>query len=201
VKRERLSALGAVASAMLASACCIGPLLFAGLGLGAFGLAGAFETYRPYMIGITAIFLGAGFYMTYRGRPVPCKGGSCKMKSASRSNKVTMWVAALMAVASMSYPQWSPVLAESPSPVVTETGHLARLVDLKVSGMTCEGCGITVRSTLLGIPGVQNAHVDWEAGVAALHVTATSPTADSIAARLTRASGFGASVIHSETLP
>ncbi len=40
--------LGAVLSAFLASACCVGPLVFALLGLGGAGFLVKFEPYRPY---------------------------------------------------------------------------------------------------------------------------------------------------------
>jgi len=37
---------------------------------------------------------------------------------------------------------------------------------LKVTGMTCNGCVNTVRKALEGVPGVETAHVDLAAGSA-----------------------------------
>ena len=41
---------GAVAAAFGAGLCCIGPVLFALFGLGAFGAASVFESLRPYLL-------------------------------------------------------------------------------------------------------------------------------------------------------
>ena len=57
---------GSILSAFLASACCVGPLIFALLGLGGAGLLVKFEPYRPYFMAITFALLGTGFYFTYR---------------------------------------------------------------------------------------------------------------------------------------
>jgi copper chaperone len=42
----------------------------------------------------------------------------------------------------------------------------AATAELKVSGMTCNGCVNTVRKALEGVPGVQSADVDLAAGKA-----------------------------------
>ena len=60
---------GAVAAAIAASACCVGPLLFALLGLGGAGALVALEPYRPLFTAVTVLLLGIGWYLTYR-RPV-----------------------------------------------------------------------------------------------------------------------------------
>ncbi len=55
-----------IVSAFIASACCIGPLVFALLGIGGAGLLVKFEPYRPYFMAVTFALLGTGFYLTYR---------------------------------------------------------------------------------------------------------------------------------------
>jgi len=70
-----VSSAGGLLAAFLASACCIGPLIFAalGVGIGATGfLAGtagvlkALLPYRPLFIGLTILLLGVAFYLAYR---------------------------------------------------------------------------------------------------------------------------------------
>lgn len=54
--------LGAsLVSALLASACCIGPVLLGTAGLSALGLSTLFESFRPVLLGLTFLLLGAGF--------------------------------------------------------------------------------------------------------------------------------------------
>lgn len=100
-----LTTSGSVLSALLASLCCIGPVVFSIIGAGSLGFAAAFEPYRPYLMAMTVAFLGAGFYFTYRKREVACEDGSCKIESASALAKVILWVAAAIAVVFMFFPQ------------------------------------------------------------------------------------------------
>jgi len=46
------AALGAVGAAILASSCCIGPVVLAALGAGSVGVATALTPYRPYLLGL-----------------------------------------------------------------------------------------------------------------------------------------------------
>jgi mercuric ion transport protein len=104
------SAAGAVLSAFLASLCCIGPLVFAMLGIGGAGLLVKFEAYRPYFTGLTAALLAAGFYLTYRRRTAAVVSAiegpacDCEHPNANRLGRVMLWVAAVLVVAFWSFP-------------------------------------------------------------------------------------------------
>ncbi len=58
-KNGRLPLIGAVISAVAASACCIGPLLLVMLGIGGAwaGSLTVMEPFRPYFLGAAAVFL------------------------------------------------------------------------------------------------------------------------------------------------
>ena len=77
--------IAALASAGLASICCIGPLALTGLGLGGLGLAAGLTQYRPLFLALTALVLAVGFHLAYRKREVPCADGSCELRSGSRT--------------------------------------------------------------------------------------------------------------------
>ncbi len=104
------SAAGAVLSAFLASLCCIGPLVFAVLGIGGAGLLVKFEAYRPYFTGLTTALLGAGFYFTYRKPKAAAASATeglacdCEHPKANRLGRVVLWVAAALVVAFWSFP-------------------------------------------------------------------------------------------------
>ena len=96
--------VGSMATAILASLCCIGPAAAAVIGAGSLGVFSAFEKYRPYLIGLTAILLGLAFYFAYRKREVKCKDGSCKIERASKWNKIGAWGATFFAALAIAFP-------------------------------------------------------------------------------------------------
>ncbi len=105
MNKTALTSVGSVLSALLASLCCIGPVVFALIGAGSLGFAAAFEPYRPYLLALTVLFLGTAFYFTYRKREVQCEDGTCKIESAGKWHKLFLWLAATFAVVFMFFPQ------------------------------------------------------------------------------------------------
>ena len=107
---------GAVAAAFAASACCLGPLLFAALGIGGAGLLVKLEPYRPYLAALTIALLGAGFYLTYR-RPSPARAtadGSpacdCEQPRAGRLGRVALWIATVVVALVLGFPYLAEIL-------------------------------------------------------------------------------------------
>ena len=96
---------GAIASAFLASACCIGPLVLGLLGLGGAGLLVKLEAYRPYFTAATAVALGAGFWLTYR-KPRPAAGDACacELPGSNRIARILLWVVTVIALAFWGFP-------------------------------------------------------------------------------------------------
>jgi len=103
MQKTTLSA-GSMATAILASLCCIGPAAAAIVGAGSLGVFSTFEKYRPYLIGLTAILLGFAFYFAYRKREVKCDNGSCKIESAGKWNKIGVWGATFLAALAIAFP-------------------------------------------------------------------------------------------------
>lgn len=104
--KEKLVGIAAVASAALASICCIGPLVLAGLGLGSLGFAAGFVKYRPLFVAVTFVLVGLAFYLTYRKREVHCADGSCRVASAGRGAKILLWIVAVAAIGLASSHLW-----------------------------------------------------------------------------------------------
>lgn len=108
---------GSILSAFLASACCVGPLIFALLGLGGAGLLVKFEPYRPYFMAITFGLLGAGFYFTYRRpRGAQVTSGAdgaacdCPAPRTNRAGRIMLWVATALVVGFLVFPYLVPYL-------------------------------------------------------------------------------------------
>src|SRR2546425_11532207 len=100
MREERLAIDGAIITAFVASLCCIGPLLFVVLGLGAFGAAAAFETARPYLLGLAVLILAFGFYRAYFRRAKACASGeACATKPVNRASRGGLWIASIAVLA------------------------------------------------------------------------------------------------------
>lgn len=99
------SLTGAVVAAFLASACCIGPLLLALVGLGGAGLLVKLEPYRPYFTAFTLAALGAGFWLTYR-KPKVVEGDACGCEhpTSNRLGRILLWVVTILVIGFWSFP-------------------------------------------------------------------------------------------------
>jgi mercuric ion transport protein len=108
----RLLSAGAVASAVAASICCLGPLALALLGLGGGALLLRFEPYRHYLLAATALFLGAAFHLTYRRPPVEecAPSSACAQPSSRNGQKIVLWIVTVIVVLAAAFPCFSEAL-------------------------------------------------------------------------------------------
>lgn len=99
--------LGSIVTAVAASACCLGPVVFSALGAGALGAAAVrFEPYRPVFLALTGALLIAAFYTTYRSREDEvCADGTCRPASR-RAARVVVWIAALIVLLLVTFPYY-----------------------------------------------------------------------------------------------
>jgi mercuric ion transport protein len=102
--------LGAITTGFLASACCIGPLLLAFLGIGSAGALVAFDPYRPYFMAATLLFLGGGFYFTYRQPKAVSVDSACCAKGGKKTQKTLLWLASLISLTMLFLPQLMPII-------------------------------------------------------------------------------------------
>lgn len=105
-----VASLGSVVSAFAASICCIGPLLFAVLGIGGAGLLVSLEAFRPYFIALTVALLGSGFYVVYRGPKIGSSNAdsrddcACHVPRVNQVGKIILWVTTAIAAVFLSFP-------------------------------------------------------------------------------------------------
>lgn len=105
-------AAGGVVGAILASACCIVPLLLVTLGVsGAWmGHLTALEPFKPYVAIATLTLIGLGFWRVYFQRQPPCEDGSyCARPQSSRLIKATLWIGATLVLLALSIDWWAPL--------------------------------------------------------------------------------------------
>jgi mercuric ion transport protein len=111
MRLDRATAAGSVVSGVLASVCCIGPLVFAVLGISGVTLAQKFEPLRPYFLLLTYGLLGGAFYFSYRPQKAVCgPGGACERPRLSRLGRAGLWLAAIAVVLATSFPWYAEYL-------------------------------------------------------------------------------------------
>ncbi len=109
--RKTLLATGSVVGAVLASSCCILPLLFLALGVsGAWiGTLTQLEPYKPFFIAVTAIFLALGFWQVYFKPAKDCAEGSyCARPESGIIIKAALWIATLLILLAATITYWAP---------------------------------------------------------------------------------------------
>jgi mercuric ion transport protein len=198
--KEKAGIFGAIGAAVAASTCCVGPVVLAGFGIGAVSAAQRIAPLRPYFLALTAIFLGLGFYFAYRrpGQAAGCDGAECEKPGAARWGRPLLWIATVLILALVTFPYYyAPLRAalDKPGPAADAASASAQRATMKlnVSGMTCEGCAVGVRTALLETPGVASASVDVKAGQAMIEYDPSKATPAQLIEAVQKA-GFKASL-------
>ncbi len=154
---------GSVGSAALASACCWLPLPLLAVGTSAAGVATAFQRTRPLFLVMAAVFLSTGFYLNYFSKPraVACSTCAAPRPKLRRLNRAMLWVSTVVVLSVALFPNWFPLLLNRGATAATASKSLvdAPTVELRIDGMTCEGCAAFIEHTLVKLPGVRSASV------------------------------------------
>lgn len=173
-----VASIGAMASAVLSSACCWLPLLLLTFGLSAGGVAAFVEAYRPWLLGITVLLLAVAFRLTYRAPAT----------RLATFNKVVLWIATVVVIAFAAFPSYvSRIVGKG----AAQPGSRESM-RLRIEGMTCEGCTAHVRAALEQVPGVSSARVSYVDSAAEIDV-ASGVDAATLLAALSKG-GYRASV-------
>ncbi len=102
---KRLFAAGGLIGALLASTCCIAPLVLLTLGVsGAWmGNLTALAPYQGYFITASLLFLAAGYwYVYFKPRRACAEGSYCASARSDRFIKLVLWVSTLLIILSLA---------------------------------------------------------------------------------------------------
>ena len=109
--------VGGLSAALLASVCCIGPMVFVALGVevgatglwtGTSGFLKRLLPFRPAFIGLTILLLGIGFYLAYR-KPESARcapGEVCAQGNPKGRIRTWFWIMASLALVLGLVPYW-----------------------------------------------------------------------------------------------
>lgn len=186
--------LGAIAAAIAASLCCLGPLALISLGAtGAWiGSLSALAPYRLFFMLATASFLGFAFFRVYRPHGEACEPGSVCAKPATKQlSRAGLWLATLLVVVLFASPY---VLGRSAAGSQASLASATTTARLAVRGMTCEACSATVRKSLTRLDGVVDARVSLDPPRAIVEFDAAVVTAAELA-EATAAVGYPSHIV------
>lgn len=111
IRQGRFAAIASVMAALLASSCCVVPLVLVTLGASGvwIGSLSSLNPYKGYFAAVALVFLAAGFWQAYKKQPVECEAGTFCAKPASRRiTRTVLWVAAMLILLSLSIDWWAP---------------------------------------------------------------------------------------------
>lgn len=149
-----------IISAILASACCIGPLLLVAVGLG--GGAAFFGRYHWFFLLGGLAVLGWAWSRYFREKTTcDCEHTSMELQRSSFFMLlIATAVVAFFFLMNVSHYVFAgaPVAGSQTATVETTSAGLQRAV-IPVNGMTCATCEIAVRSALGRVAGVKSASV------------------------------------------
>ncbi len=108
--KRGLLATGGVVGAILASACCVAPLLLLMLGVsGAWiGNLTALEPYKPLFATVALIFIGLGFWQVYFKTKPACDDGSyCARPESALITKAALWFSTVLVGLALTINWWA----------------------------------------------------------------------------------------------
>lgn len=110
-RRKHWFAAGGVLGAILASSCCIVPLVLVTLGIsGAWiGNLTVLEPYRPYFAAAAAVAIGLGFrHVYFKPKPACEEDSYCAQPQSSLVTKSALWIATVLVLLALTVGWWAP---------------------------------------------------------------------------------------------
>jgi mercuric ion transport protein len=116
INGQRLMAAGGLFGALVASSCCIVPLVLFGLGVSGvwIGNLTRLAPYQPYFIAATLGFLGAGYWLVFQDSKTVCAADeACARQLPRRLVKAALVVATVLVLAALGFDFLAPLLLNS----------------------------------------------------------------------------------------
>lgn len=98
-------------AALIASVCCLGPLVLLALGIGGAWVANltALEPYRPIFVGAALVFLGLAFRKLYLVPAACAPGQACAVQVSRKRQRLMFWLVAIPVLALLTFPWYASI--------------------------------------------------------------------------------------------
>ena len=104
---------GGLIAAILASVCCLGPLVLVMVGVSGAWISNLtlLEPYRPVFIGVALVFMGLAWRRIYRAPAAErCEPGTlCALPQSNRVYRVMFWMVSALVLLALVFPYLAPL--------------------------------------------------------------------------------------------
>lgn len=189
------SAGAGLMAALVASLCCITPVISVLAGIG--GIASTFswmEPFRPYLIVFTIGVLGFAWYQKLKPRTVEEIECACEEdeKPSFWQSKKFLGIVTVFAVLMLAFPSYSGIFFpdnNANNTIIVKENDVVE-ANLTIEGMTCTGCEHSVNYALTGSQGVIEASSSYESGTATVKFDQSKTSIEKLAGNIEEATGY-----------
>lgn len=169
-------------SAIIGSACCVGPAFLAILGV--FGFAGGFlATYHWYFIAAGAIGIAVAWWQ-YRREQRKLRAVASRLRNEGVTRAILAFATVLIVIVFgiSAY----PLLARRSAPAVTEASSLKAQSSIVIptASMDCAICAVPITARLKQLPGVSGVNVSVEKGTVSVQYDAAKVKPEQLVAAI-----------------
>lgn len=104
---------GGLIAAILASVCCLGPLVLVMVGVSGAWISNLtlLEPYRPVFIGVALVFMGLAWRRIYRAPAASeCEPGTlCALPQTNRVYRIMFWTVSALVLLALGFPYLAPL--------------------------------------------------------------------------------------------
>lgn len=104
---------GGLIAAILASVCCLGPLVLVMIGVSGAWISNLtlLEPYRPLFIGVAIVFVGLAWRRIYRApAATECEPGTlCALPQTNRAYRAMFWMVSTLVLLALVFPYFVPL--------------------------------------------------------------------------------------------
>lgn len=128
---------GSIITSLLASICCIGPLILAMLGLTGVAAFSFLEPLRPYLISASVVLFGFAFYFVYRKKAIVNKDDKRRIITSSKKDRLAVWIAFIISIAVIFVPFFESQAADNANNNTNQKGNIVNTNSGKYLNAAC----------------------------------------------------------------
>ena len=187
-------------SALIASSCCVLPLLLILAGFGSVGFAAKFAQYDWLFATIGVSLLSLSYWHYFRERKA-CATKACQMQGKKLTQISlgfsTVIIAGVIGIMAFSHIGISSTDASVDATLPTQQNEGVERATLKIEGMTCISCAWGVEAKIKKMTGVVSVNVEFSKGLAEVQYLSKETTPEEFV-KTVEEIGYRASLIPTE---
>lgn len=107
----KLGLIGGALGGLLASACCLGPLVLVSIGVSGAWISNlaALQPYRWVFVLAALGFMGYAWRQIYRPETACETGAACALPQTNRASRALFWIVAVLVLLAITFPYYVPL--------------------------------------------------------------------------------------------